>query len=157
MKREVIREPSIEICNPEHLITTVAEVQTFDLYKVTTECVDFSSSFQLTVKKTGSLTAIIGYFDVFFDLDNPVHFSTGPDSTPTHWKQTVFSLSEPISITEGNYMIYFEYKQKFTRVYFILSGEIINGKLICRRHVQDVRGLIITIHINNYHQVYYLD
>lgn len=102
MKAEVVREPSIEFCNAQDIVTNVAEIQSFDLYKVTTDCVNFVSPFSLTVKRSGSLTAIIGYFDVFFDLDNPVHFSTGPHATPTHWKQTVFSLSEPISITEGN-------------------------------------------------------
>lgn len=101
MKNEVVREPSIEICNANNLITDTAEIQVFDLYRVTTDCVNFSSPFKLTVKKTGSLTAIIGYFDIFFDLENPVHFSTSPQAPPTHWKQTVFSLNEPISITEG--------------------------------------------------------
>ncbi|XP_014217008.1 protein arginine N-methyltransferase 3 isoform X2 [Copidosoma floridanum] len=136
MKAEVVREPSIEICNSQDIVTTVAEIQSFDLYKATTDCVNFSSMFNLTVKRSGSLTAIIGYFDVFFDLENPVHFSTGPHATPTHWKQTVFSLSEPISITEG---------------------EVVTGKLICRRHVKDVRGLIVTIQIKDVSQVYYLD
>jgi hypothetical protein len=28
-------------------------------------------------------------------------FTTGPDSVPTHWKQTVFLLREPISAQEG--------------------------------------------------------
>ena len=28
-------------------------------------------------------------------------FSTGPASMPTHWKQTVFFLREPISVAEG--------------------------------------------------------
>ena len=106
MKKEVVREPSIEICNAQELITSVAEIQSFDLYNVHRECVNFSSDFELTVKKTGSLTAIVGYFDVFFDLQNSVFFSTGPEATPTHWKQTVFSLSEPISITEGEILLF---------------------------------------------------
>lgn len=136
MKAEVVREPSIEICNPEELITSTAQLQLFDLYKVTTDSMNFSAPFELTVKKTGSLTAMVGYFDIFFDLDNPIHFTTGPHSSPTHWKQTVFSLTEPISITEG---------------------EVLNGKLICRRHIKDVRGLIVTIQIKNVSQVYYLE
>ncbi|XP_058807025.1 protein arginine N-methyltransferase 3 isoform X2 [Phymastichus coffea] len=136
MKAEVVREPSIEFVNAQDLVTNVAEIQSFDLYKVTTDCCNFSVPFSLTVKRSGSLTAIIGYFDVFFDLENPVHFSTGPHATPTHWKQTVFSLSEPISITEG---------------------EVVIGKLICQRHVKDVRGLIVTIKIKDLNQVYYLD
>lgn len=102
MKPEVVREPSIEICNVGDLITNSCEIQSFDLYKVNTECVNFTAPFSLKVKKTGSLTAIVGYFDVFFDLDNPIQFSTGPHATPTHWKQTVFSLSEPVSVTEGD-------------------------------------------------------
>lgn len=28
-------------------------------------------------------------------------FSTGPQSTPTHWKQTIFMLREPITVSEG--------------------------------------------------------
>ncbi|KAG7202401.1 hypothetical protein KM043_018717 [Ampulex compressa] len=136
MKAEVIREPSIEICNTDDLVTNTAEIQSFDLYKVTKDCVNFSSPFTWIVKKTGSLTAIVGYFDIFFDLDNPVSFSTGPYSPATHWKQTVFSLSEPISITEG---------------------EILTGRLTCRRHTKDVRGLIITIQIKDFSQIYYLE
>ncbi|XP_046486951.1 protein arginine N-methyltransferase 3 [Neodiprion pinetum] len=136
MKPEVVREPSIEVCHVQDLITNVCELQSFDLYEVTTECMNFTSPFSLKVKKTGSLTAIVGYFDVFFDLDNPIQFSTGPHATPTHWKQTVFSLSEPISVTEG---------------------ETVNGKLICRRHVKDVRGLVVTIQLKSFSQVYYLD
>lgn len=136
MKPEVVREPSIEMSHVQDLITNVCELQSFDLYTVTTECVNFTSPFSLKVKKTGSLTAIVGYFDVFFDLDNPIQFSTGPHAAPTHWKQTVFSLSEPVSVTEG---------------------ETVTGKLICRRHVKDVRGLAVTIQIKNFSQVYYLD
>ncbi|XP_012529767.1 protein arginine N-methyltransferase 1 isoform X2 [Monomorium pharaonis] len=136
MKKQVLREPSIEICNVDDLITSTAEIQAFDLYKVTKGCVNFTSPFTLNVKKTGSLTAIIGYFDIFFDLENPVHFSTGPHSTSTHWKQTVFSLSEPISITEG---------------------EVINGMLKCQRHDKDDRGLMVVIHIKNFCQTYFLD
>ncbi|XP_074095629.1 arginine methyltransferase 3 [Cotesia typhae] len=136
MKAKVVKEPSIEISNVKDIVTNVSLIQNFDLYTVDTNCVNFTAPFEFNIKETGSLTAIIGYFDVFFDLDNPIKFSTGPHSQPTHWKQTVFSLSEPISITEG---------------------EIINGKLICQRHPKDNRALIITIVIKNHSQVYYLD
>lgn len=102
MKAKVVKEPSIEISSVHDLVTNVAEIQAFDLYKVDTSCVNFTAPFEFTIKKTGSLTAIVGYFDVSFDdLDNPISFSTGPHAPATHWKQTVFSLTEPISITEG--------------------------------------------------------
>ena len=28
-------------------------------------------------------------------------FTTGPESEPTHWKQTLFFLREPITVSEG--------------------------------------------------------
>ena len=108
MKAKVVKEPSIEVSNVQDLVTNVAEIQAFDLYTVDTNCVNFTAPFEFTVKKTGSLTAIVGYFDVHFDdLDNPISFSTGPHAPTTHWKQTVFSLTEPISITEGPNFNYF--------------------------------------------------
>jgi protein arginine N-methyltransferase 3 len=33
-------------------------------------------------------------------------FSTGPDSQPTHWKQTVFLLREPILAEEGMFLVF---------------------------------------------------
>jgi protein arginine N-methyltransferase 3 len=36
-----------------------------------------------------------------FDKDTVTSFSTGPQSMPTHWKQTLFLLREPISVAEG--------------------------------------------------------
>lgn len=32
-------------------------------------------------------------------------FSTGPESIPTHWKQTVFLLKEPIGVEEGTFSL----------------------------------------------------
>lgn len=32
-------------------------------------------------------------------------FSTGPKSTPTHWKQTAFLLREPIMVQEGKLLL----------------------------------------------------
>ncbi|XP_011298245.1 protein arginine N-methyltransferase 1 [Fopius arisanus] len=136
MKEKVVKEPSIEVCSAKDIVTSVSIIRNFDLFTVDTSCMDFTTEFELIVKKTGSLTAIVGYFDVFFDLDNPVSFSTGPQTQATHWKQTVFSLSEPISITEG---------------------ETITGKIICGRHPKDIRALIVTLHVRDFRQVYYLD
>lgn len=117
MKAKVVKEPSIEICNVNDIVTNVALIQDFDLYTVDTNYMNFTAPFSFTVKKTGSLTAIVGYFDTFFDLENPIKFSTGPHSQPTHWKQTVFSLSEPISITEGEYNLHYINYFYFSNLY----------------------------------------
>lgn len=36
-----------------------------------------------------------------------VSFSTGPQSLPTHWKQTLFMLHEPILVVEGGLIKWF--------------------------------------------------
>ncbi|KAJ3551879.1 hypothetical protein NP233_g12999 [Leucocoprinus birnbaumii] len=36
------------------------------------------------------------------DKEEITSFSTGPQSKPTHWKQTLFMLSEPITVTEDS-------------------------------------------------------
>ncbi|MED6258285.1 Protein arginine N-methyltransferase 3, partial [Ataeniobius toweri] len=43
---------------------------------------------------------IVGYFDIFFDkgCSNKVMFSTGPQVTKTHWKQTLFLLENPMAV-----------------------------------------------------------
>lgn len=33
--------------------------------------------------------------------EGEVFFTTGPRGTPTHWKQTVFLLKEPLVVVEG--------------------------------------------------------
>lgn len=64
---------------------------------------DFTSPFELRVQNDGKMTAIIGFFDIFFrkDCSPVVQFSTGPASTATHWKQTVFLLEMPIEVKKG--------------------------------------------------------
>jgi type I protein arginine methyltransferase len=35
------------------------------------------------------------------EKDKITSFSTGPESTPTHWKQTIFILREPMVVSGG--------------------------------------------------------
>lgn len=37
------------------------------------------------------------------EISGITSFSTGPQSVPTHWKQTLFMLREPFWVTEGNF------------------------------------------------------
>ncbi|KAF9568765.1 arginine N-methyltransferase 3 [Agrocybe pediades] len=52
-------------------------------------------------------------------------FSTGPMSTPTHWKQTIFLLKEPITVTEDS---------------------LITGKFMCKKSETNSRELDVEIH-----------
>ncbi|XP_058451666.1 protein arginine N-methyltransferase 1 [Malaya genurostris] len=124
MKKEVLREATVEICKPEHVITNANIIANFDLMEVDVNCPNFSYNFELIVKRKCKLTALVGYFDTFFELPEHVEFSTSPYTKGTHWKQTIFYVEEPIPVEEG---------------------QVINGKFFCRRDPKDARSLFITI------------
>ncbi|KAJ8519349.1 hypothetical protein ONZ45_g3701 [Pleurotus djamor] len=58
-------------------------------------------------------------------LDDVVSFSTGPQSTPTHWEQTIFLLKEPVTIEEGS---------------------IVSGTFYLKKNEENPRCLDIEIH-----------
>lgn len=133
MKEEVLKDAVIEICNPEFILSEPNIITDIDLMTATIDSCNFSYDFKLKVTKSGNVTSFVGYFDTFFELPNPVSFSTGPQVTPTHWKQAVFYLKDPVAVT---------------------AGEVIEGTLKCRRHAKEVRSLSVTITVfglkNNY-------
>lgn len=101
MRSEVIYEANIEVVPNEKIITNSVILTEIDINTCTTSAPDFSADFKLEAKEDGTLTALIGYFDTFFDLPNAVSFSTGPHATKTHWQQTVFYLYTPIEMKQG--------------------------------------------------------
>ncbi|XP_026464868.1 protein arginine N-methyltransferase 1 [Ctenocephalides felis] len=128
MKTNMLKETSVEIARKEHLITDPCIIVDIDINNCTTECVNFTYDFSLTCKKDGYLTSLIGYFDTFFELEVPVEFSTGPYTEPTHWKQTIFYLKNPIEVK---------------------ADQLVTGTFSCKRDTKNVRGLLIHIKIFN--------
>nr|CAD7395281.1 unnamed protein product [Timema cristinae] len=124
LQREVVREPMVEVISEEKVVTDTCLLTQLDLYTCTIDSVDFTADFELRVTKNDTLTALAGFFDVFFDLPCHVSFTTGPHKPPTHWKQTIFFLDEPIPVK---------------------LGEVLSGKLICQRHRKEARSLTVTI------------
>ncbi|KAF4577438.1 Protein arginine N-methyltransferase 3-like C2H2 zinc finger domain-containing protein [Pleurotus pulmonarius] len=59
------------------------------------------------------------------DKENVVSFSTGPQSIPTHWKQTIFLLREPVKIEEGS---------------------VVSGTFYCKKSENNSRSLDVEIH-----------
>ncbi|XP_063913181.1 protein arginine N-methyltransferase 1 isoform X2 [Zophobas morio] len=133
MKREVLTEAFIETVPETSIITNPVVLSEVDLKTCTVTTCDFSSDFILKATKDGLLTAVVGYFDTFFDLPTSVQFSTGPQAPKTHWQQTVFYLREPIEMK---------------------TGEEIKGCLTCSRLRKNLRGLAVTVTIG-YNKYYY--
>ena len=101
MKPEVLREASIEIVPADKIISPPAVVLNLDLKTCHVQDTEFFTAFTLPVTRDDVLTALVGSFDVSFDLDHAVKLPTSPYDTPTHWKQTVFYLPEPITVRSG--------------------------------------------------------
>lgn len=126
LQPEVLKEVIVEVCQNEHVLTDPVVIAEFNLMTVEYSCRDFTFSFEMTIKRDGKFTGFLGYFDTFFDLPQPVSFSTGPHTTPTHWKQVIFYIKNPIKV---------------------MAGEVINGKFTCRRGLKDFRALCIEINV----------
>lgn len=107
MKAEVFKEAFVETVPEDKLLTNAQAITEIDLKTCNLNACIFSSKFTLTAEKDGTLTAIAGYFDTFFDLDNNVQFSTGPHVDKTHWQQTVFFLADVVHMKRGILIIFF--------------------------------------------------
>jgi len=103
LRTETLNKAQVEIVPVDRIVTEECKLCTFDMYTCDTNSTNFKVEFKLNIKKTCSMTSIVGYFDSRFDNDNPVILSTAPNCPPTHWKQTVFLLHDPIDVNEGNF------------------------------------------------------
>lgn len=137
LKSDVLSEASVELCRPEHVLTSAQVIANFDLMTVDVQCTNFTFDFELPVKRDGELTALVGYFDTFFELaQERVEFSTGPHATSTHWKQVAFYVPKPITVR---------------------CDDVVRGKFVCRRDRKDVRSLCIDIEMFGEKMKYHLN
>ncbi|XP_074855121.1 protein arginine N-methyltransferase 3 isoform X2 [Carettochelys insculpta] len=137
MKTAVIPEAVVEIVDPKTLISEATVIKHIDCHTTSIPDLEFSSDFTLMITENTECTAVVGYFDIFFEKNchNSVMFSTGPQCPKTHWKQTVFLLENPISVR---------------------TGEGLKGKITVLKNRKDPRSLIITLALNNTKQTYSL-
>uniref|UniRef100_F7DFT6 Protein arginine N-methyltransferase 3 n=1 Tax=Ornithorhynchus anatinus TaxID=9258 RepID=F7DFT6_ORNAN len=135
MKKAVIPEAVVEVLDPKTLISESCVIKRIDCHTASVPDLEFSSDFTLKITKTAVCTAIAGYFDIFFEKNchKRVLFSTGPQSTKTHWKQTVFLFEKPVSIK---------------------TGDTLYGKITICKNKKDPRSLTVTILMNNSTQTY---
>lgn len=101
IQKEVVKQAVVDIIPKEKLVTSCALISSFNLYECSVKDTDFSSPFELIATMDATVTTLVGYFNVFFNLEEKIFFSTGPLVQPTHWKQTLFHISEPISMKKG--------------------------------------------------------
>jgi len=125
IKEMALREPLVDTVDQNMVITDACPVLKIDISTVKKSDLDFSSPFRLTAVRNDYGHAFVAYFDIQFSkCHKPIYFSTGPKSRYTHWKQTVFYLTDVLSIRQG---------------------EVINGVLTCKPNTKNPRDLDITL------------
>jgi protein arginine N-methyltransferase 3 len=103
MKEDALKEPYITIVDEYGLISSSDVIKKFDLTSIKSCELDFEAKFSLTVTQDGHCNGLVGYFDVGFEvMTYRVYFSTSPQDTSTHWKQTVFFFKQPIKVKTGD-------------------------------------------------------
>jgi hypothetical protein len=118
-------EPLVDTVAPEAVMANSATLWTCDIQTVKKEDLTFECPFALVAQRNDFMHALVVYFDIEFShCHKPVHFSTGPHAKYTHWKQTVFYLSEPLTVE---------------------AGEQVSGVLRCRPNGRNHRDLDIEI------------
>lgn len=99
IREDVMKEPLVDICNPNQVITETTPFFTIDLYTVQLKDLDFETAFKVSFSQQNYLHALVAFFDVeFTKCHTRTGFSTGPHSKYTHWKQTVFYLDEELAV-----------------------------------------------------------
>ena len=136
MSSPILAEASIEVVPWEHVVSDCVQVHNLDINTCTVADTEFASDFVLAISRTCDLTAVVGYFDTFFELAQQVVLSTGPQSTPTHWKQTIFYLPEVVAVTEG---------------------QRLEGRMVCRRMESDARALKVALTLGGRQYRYTVD
>jgi len=125
IKEMALKEPLVDTVDQNMVITNACPVLKVDILTVKKADLDFSSTFKLTAARNDYVHAFVAYFDIEFSkCHKPIYFSTGPKSRYTHWKQTVFYLTDVLSIRQG---------------------ETITGNVACKPNVKNPRDLDITI------------
>jgi type I protein arginine methyltransferase len=116
------------------VITNSACVLDLDLQNIEIPELNFDSiPFRLVANRCDTVHAFLAWFDYDFTAGSQhLHTSTGPYSKPTHWKQTVFYLENPLRIHEGQVItghISFQQSQRDlnVRLVYELVGNSTNG------------------------------
>uniref|UniRef100_A0A8C7CYV8 type I protein arginine methyltransferase n=1 Tax=Oncorhynchus kisutch TaxID=8019 RepID=A0A8C7CYV8_ONCKI len=123
MKRAVVPEAVVQVLKPDTLISQPAVIQGIDCNAVSLSELEFASDFCLKITDSTDCTV------------SRVMFSTGPQVTKTHWKQTVFLLENPIPVQ---------------------AGEELHGRITVRKNKKDPRSLFITFDLHDMKQTYSL-
>lgn len=138
MVNELTQDAWVEVVNDKNIITNRAMLIEHDLNKCKDEELDFEAPFELSLRGDESPTddavevhQLVVSFDIDFSVPrtNVVSFSTGCQSNPTHWKQTVLWF-DPLHNCP---------------VLHRKSGDILKGTLRMKRNTENHRAIDMAV------------
>ena len=128
IKEIAIREPVVDVVDAKALVTDAVPILRLDILTCTKEDLDFTAKFQLEAQRNDYIHALVAYFEcAFTQVHKPIGFSTAPFARYTHWKQTIFYLTETLTIC---------------------TGETVEGEITAKKNRKNSRDLDIQLAIN---------
>lgn len=125
MVKRCLSEAVVEIVDESAVITDLVSVLELDLTTCAVDDQDFEARFELHANRTDVMHALVGAFEVTFNEDaDELILPTDPYSEPTHWKQTLFYLDEPLALRKG---------------------DVVEGTIRVQRHPGNPRGLLVEL------------
>jgi len=102
IKKLALQEPLVDVVDPKQVMTTSARLIDIDINTVKAAELTFKVPFRMVATRDDYCHALVASFDIDFNkCHKKVSFSTSPNAQYTHWKQTVFYLTEVLSIKRG--------------------------------------------------------
>jgi protein arginine N-methyltransferase 1 len=102
MQKVALAEPLVDTVELKAVVSKPSLAFSIDLYTVKPEDLAFSASFTVEIERNDYVHAFISWFDVEFTAcHKPLKFSTGPHAKYTHWKQTVFYITDYLIVNKG--------------------------------------------------------
>lgn len=102
MQKVALAEPLVDTVELKAVVSKPSLAFSIDLYTVKPEDLAFSAPFTVEIERNDYVHAFISWFDVEFTAcHKPLKFSTGPHAKYTHWKQTVFYITDYLIVNKG--------------------------------------------------------
>ena len=144
LKNVALTEPLVYSVDRNQVVTNSCHIKEVDILTCTKEDISFSNPFYIQVKRDGYCQALVTYFNIeFFKCHKSVWFSTAPEATSTHWKQTIFHLGSDLACKKGE-VITGQFKMK---------SNTRNVKNLDFKIKIDFEGELSTVHEENYYRM----
>ncbi|XP_047225537.1 protein arginine N-methyltransferase 2 isoform X5 [Girardinichthys multiradiatus] len=130
-QQEFFTKPKFShLIDPKDCLSAPCDVICLNMYTVQVrDLEEMEGEFKFCVVKPGVFHGFTAWFTVQFESleagGATVELDTGPNSDPTHWKQTLFMLDKPIHV---------------------YGGDSIRGNIVLRRNPVWRRHMTVTLH-----------